>query len=60
MTDDDPRLIGLLRRVLRDCGKLYNHAGTWMVRRHPTLLQSAPETFVTLMDDLHRGLVIKI
>jgi len=57
---DDPRLIGMLRRVIRDCGKLYNRCGTWMVRRHPTLLEGREDDFVEMMDDLHRGLLIKV
>lgn len=57
---DDTRLIGMLRRVVRDCGKLYKQCGTWMVRRFPTLLEGDGENFVELMDDLHRGLLIKV
>ncbi|WP_442508238.1 AAA family ATPase [Novipirellula sp. SH528] len=57
---DDARVIGLLRRVVRDCGKLYNHCGQWMVRRYPTLIEGNPNQFVELMDDLHRGLLIKV
>lgn len=57
---DDTRLIGMLRRVVSDCGKLYRQSGTWMVRRFPTLLESDTAGFVDLMDDLHRGLLIKV
>ncbi len=57
---EDARLIGLLSRVLRDCRKLYKHCGTWMVRRYPTLIEGRVEEFVELMDDLHRGLLIKV
>ena len=57
---DDTRLIGMLRRVIRDCGKLYKQCGTWMVRRFPTLIEGDSENFVELMDDLHRGLLIKV
>ena len=49
---DDSRLIGMLRRVVRDCGKLYHHCGTWLVRRYPTLLEGREDSFVELMDDL--------
>jgi len=58
--DEEARLIGMLRRVLRDCGKLYKHCGNWMVRRYPTLLEGREAQFVELMDDLHRGLLIKV
>ena len=57
---EETRLIGMLRRVVRDCGKLYHHCGTWMVRRYPTLLDDRAGDFVELMDDLHRGLLIKV
>ncbi len=60
MDDNDLRLIGMLRRVLRDCGELYRKCGTWMVRRYPTLLDDRADDFPTLMDDLHRGLLIKV
>lgn len=57
---DDARLIGMLNRVLRDCGNLYRKCGTWMVRRHPTAIESSPDQFIELMEDLHRGLLIKV
>ncbi len=57
---DETRLIGMLRRVVRDCGKLYNHCGQWMVRRYPSLIEGDVGKFVELMDDLHRGLLIKV
>ena len=58
--DEEARLIGMLRRVLRDCGKLYRNCGNWMVRRNPTLLEGRANEFVELMDDLHRGMLIKV
>jgi Cdc6-like AAA superfamily ATPase len=57
---DDARLIGMLRRVIRDCGKLYQHCGNLMVRRYPTLIEGGVDHFPALMDDLHRGLLIKV
>lgn len=54
------RLLGMLRRVLRDCGTLYERCATWMIRRHPTLIEGNHQSFRELMDDLHRGLVIKV
>ena len=56
----DSRLIGMLRRVIRDCRKLYHHSANWMVRRHPNLIEGRPADFKRLMDDLHRGLLIKV
>ncbi|TWU22422.1 Stage V sporulation protein K [Novipirellula galeiformis] len=58
--NDDARMIGLLRRVIRDCGKLYHHCAQWMVRRYPNLIEGNPDRFVELMEDLHRGLLIKV
>lgn len=57
---DDDRLIGMLRRVVRDCGTLYQKSANWMLRRHPTLIEGNASQFAELMDDLHRGLLIKV
>ena len=54
------RLLGLLRRVLRDCSMLYERCGKWMVRRYPNLIEGDTQEFLELMDDLHRGLIIKV
>jgi AAA+ superfamily predicted ATPase/tellurite resistance protein len=54
------RLIGLLRRVLRDCGKLYQSSARLMLRRYPTMIQGDVSRFQELMEDLHRGLLIKV
>lgn len=58
--EDDARLIGMLRRVVRDCGQLYANSAKLMVRRHPTEIEGLPQRFSELMDDLHRGLLIKV
>lgn len=49
-----------LRRVMRDCRKLYAGCAKLMVDRHPTLLGDAAGGFAELMEDLHRGLLIKV
>jgi len=49
-----------LRRVMRDCRRLYAAAAKLMIARHPTLLGAAAEDFTELMEDLHRGLLIKV
>lgn len=54
------RLIGMLRRVVRDCDKLYSQSAKLMVRRYPTMIQGNASQFPDLMDDLHRGLLIKV
>ncbi|MEM6978715.1 MAG: AAA family ATPase [Planctomycetota bacterium] len=58
----DSRLVGLLRRVMRDAKSLYQSCGKTMVQHYPTMLESSgsAESFETLMDDLHRGLLIKV
>ena len=49
-----------LRRLMRDCRRLYAGAADLMVRRHPTLLTSPATEFMSLMEDLHRGLLVKV
>src|SRR6056297_940832 len=57
---DPSRLAGMLRRVIRDCHQLYRVAAEQMVRRHPTLIEGNPRSFPELMEDLHRGVLIKV
>lgn len=49
-----------LRRVLRDCRKLYVNSGRLIARRHPHLIEGRAESFLEMMNDLHRGLLIKV
>jgi len=49
-----------IRRVMRDCRILYAASAQLMVRRHPTLLGDSAAGFNELMEDLHRGLLVKI
>jgi len=49
-----------LRRVMRDCRRLYAHGARLMIDRHPTSLGEAASGFAELMEDLHRGLLIKV
>lgn len=60
ISTETTRLLGLLRRVLRDCSMLYERCGKWMVRRYPNLIEGDTQEFLELMDDLHRGLIIKV
>ncbi len=61
MTTLDPsRVVGLLRRILRDCEHLYREAAKTMALQHPTMLAGRPERFGELMEDLQRGLVVKV
>ncbi len=49
-----------LRRLMRDCRKLYAAGAKLMIDRHPTLLGNSASGFAELMEDLHRGLLIKV
>lgn len=55
-----PSRPSLFSRTLRECRKLYVDAGELVVREHPTLLADDTGDYVTLMDDLHRALVLKV
>ncbi|QEG38907.1 AAA family ATPase [Roseimaritima ulvae] len=57
---DDNDLTAQLRRVLRDCRKLYTNSARQLVQRHPHLIEGPPQNFQPLMDDLHRGLLVKV
>lgn len=48
------------RRALDECRELYRGAGEQCAREHPELLPRCAERFVATMDDLQRGLVVKI
>lgn len=57
----------LFRRTLEECRELYNSSATLIAREHPQLLPQGKgkraltaEEFIQLMDDLHRGLVLKV
>ncbi len=52
-------VIGRLRRVLRQGEQLYLEAGRTMARKHAELLNRPPQSFISLMNDLHHGAVIK-
>ena len=54
------RIVGMLNRVLRDCRSLYRDAATQMTRHHPEMLEGSPRSFAERMDDLHRGVLIKV
>ena len=55
-----PSIEPQIRRVMRDCRRLYAAGAKLMVDRHPTLLGDAAPGFADLMEDLHRGLLIKV
>lgn len=57
---DDNDLTAQLFRVLRDCRKLYVNSAKQLARRHPHLCLVPPQALVPMMDDLHRGLLVKV
>jgi hypothetical protein len=48
------------RQMLGKCRDLYVSAGEQVAREHPEVLPSSADHFIELMDDLHRGLVVKV
>ena len=59
MTISTNDLAPQLRRVINDTRKLYQESSKWMVSHHPDLLGDQVGQFGELMEDLHRGLLIK-
>lgn len=53
-------LLSQFREALDDCRKLYISAGEMCARQHPHLLGQEPGQFIQMMDDLHRGLLVKV
>jgi AAA+ superfamily predicted ATPase len=47
------------QQTLSDCRNLYIDAAQLCASQHPELLPDTPAKFVRLMDDLHRGLLVK-
>lgn len=54
-----PSRPSLFSRTLRECRQLYVNAGEQIARKHADLVAS-PQAYPQLMDDLHRGLVLKV
>ena len=47
-------------QALQDCPRLYLSSAQLCIEQYPGSLPGTPEEFVQLMDDLHKGLLIKI
>ena len=47
------------KQTLVDCRDLYVESGQLCATQHPDLIPHSPARFVRLMDDLHRGLLVK-
>src|SRR5687768_10343092 len=50
----------LFKRTLDECCELYVSSGRLCAQEYPHLIARGGEGFVELMDDLHRGLVLKV
>lgn len=57
---DSHSLLDQFRLALEECRKLYLTSGRRCAECHPQLIKGPPENFVRLMDDLHKGLLLKI
>jgi hypothetical protein len=53
-------LLAEFEQALHDCQLLYRSGAKLCIQQCPYLLPGSPESFLQLMDDLHRGLLIKI
>lgn len=59
MPNNVDSLLGEYRETLSVCRSLYVDSGQYCVTHHPDLVPDSPARFVRLMDDLHRGLLVK-
>lgn len=59
-TFEFPDLPSQFRQLLGQCRDLYVSSGELVAREHPQQMEGSTEQFVALMDDLHRGMLIKL
>ena len=52
-------LVQQFREALANCRDLYVESGQFCANDHPELIPGSPAKFVRMMDDLHRGLLVK-
>lgn len=60
MTTDFDTLLAAFRQSLVECQQLYHGAGRTCAEQYPELVPASPSEFVQQMDDLHKGLLVKI
>ncbi|MDP6058718.1 MAG: hypothetical protein QGH33_07490, partial [Pirellulaceae bacterium] len=61
MTDSDfDTLLEQFRSSLKDCQQLYLSCARLCVEQYSNFLPNSPQDFLPLMDDLHKGMLIKI
>lgn len=53
-------LLEQFQQTIRDCQQLYLSSAKLCIQQCPSFLPGTPESFVQLMDDLHKGLLIKV
>ncbi|MEX2560718.1 MAG: AAA family ATPase [Pirellulales bacterium] len=56
----DPELVTQFRQALADCRKLYREGTEECIQEHAASLGQSPQQFVALMQDLERGLLVKV
>ncbi|MCA9123043.1 MAG: AAA family ATPase [Planctomycetaceae bacterium] len=53
-------LLDQFQQAIQDCQQLYLSSAKLCIQQCPNFLPGTPESFVQLMDDLHKGLLIKV
>jgi hypothetical protein len=53
-------LVNQFSQSLHDCRDLYRSSARTVVEQHPQLIRGGGDKFLTKMDDLHKGLLLKI
>ncbi|MEO8495655.1 MAG: AAA family ATPase, partial [Planctomycetota bacterium] len=53
-------LLEQFQQAIHDCRQLYLSSAKLCIQQCPNFLPGTPESFVQLMDDLHKGLLIKV
>lgn len=53
-------LLEQFQQAIHDCQQLYLSSAKLCIQQCPSFLPGTPESFVQLMDDLHKGLLIKV
>lgn len=59
MQHDFDSLLSEYQKTLSDCRQLYVDSGRFCASDHPDVVPESPNRFIQLMDDLHRGLIVK-
>ncbi len=53
-------IVDEFRKTLTDCRRLYIEAGRCCVNDYPQFVRKSPQEFIQWMDDLHKGLLVKV